>query len=219
VFSASIDPQALPPPARLALRLARIVERRRPERLRRLTARPHPARPTYVKLGQFLATRPTSSALIARELESLQDRMPPFPKLAEAVVAIEALRPAAHEAFASFGEPVAAASIAQVHRARVREADGNVREVAVKVLRPRVADRFRRDLADYYFAARNWPSASPEARRLKPIEHRRHAGALMAIELDLRLEAAAASEMAERTATIPASACRTVDWDRTGRTS
>lgn len=113
-----VDPQALPPPARLALRLARIVERRQAgTRSDRLTAALTRLGPTYVKLGQFLSTRPdVVGPLIARDLESLQDKVPPFDqKLAEQIVA-ETLGQPLTEAYASFGPPIAAASIAQVHR-------------------------------------------------------------------------------------------------------
>ena len=213
-----VDPQALPPPARLALRLARIVERRQAgTRSDRLTAALTRLGPTYVKLGQFLSTRPdVVGPLIARDLESLQDKVPPFDqKLAEQIVA-ETLGQPLTEAYASFGPPIAAASIAQVHKATVREGDA-VREVAVKVLRPRVADRFRADLSDYYFAARLAERLVPDSRRLKPIGIVDTLARSMAIELDLRLEAAAASEMAERTADDPGFRVPTVDWNRTGR--
>ena len=92
----------------------------------------------------FLATRPdVVGVALARDLESLQDRLPPFPQSeAEAVVAASLERPVA-KAFATFGPAVAAASIAQVHRAETETA-GERRRVAVKVLRPNVGARFRR---------------------------------------------------------------------------
>src|SRR6202042_2412932 len=97
--------------------------------------------PTYVKLGQFLATRPdVVGVTMARDLESLQDRLPPFSQEeAEAVIATSLERPLA-QVFASFGPAVAAASIAQVHRGET-ERDGVRTQVAVKVLRPHVAAR------------------------------------------------------------------------------
>jgi len=94
---------------------------------------------------------------VVQQLERLQDRMEPFPR----TVAIATIEAAFGESlgriFVSFGEPVAAASIAQVHRARVKDAEGE-RDVAVKVLRPGVERLFRRDLGDMYVAA-VWPSA------------------------------------------------------------
>src|SRR3954465_14410500 len=80
--------------------------------------------PAYLKLGQFLATRPdVVGVIMARDLESLQDRRRPFPQAeAEAVIAASLERPVA-QAFVSFGPAVAAASIAQVHRGET-ERDG-----------------------------------------------------------------------------------------------
>ena len=110
--------------------------------------------PSYVKLGQFLATRPdVVGPQVVRDLEMLQDRMPPFPQ-AVAVAMIEAaFARKVDEVFIEIGPSVAAASIAQVHKARVRDGEGS-RDVAVKILRPGVERRFARDLADMYFAAR-----------------------------------------------------------------
>src|SRR3712207_3787041 len=97
--------------------------------------------PSYVKFGQFLATRPDIVGMAAaRDLGELQDRMAPFAQ-AEAERAVEAAlgRPIP-ELFAAFGAAVAAASIAQVHRAQLP--DGTA--VAVKVLRPGIRERFTR---------------------------------------------------------------------------
>src|SRR5205085_415461 len=140
--------------------------------------------------------------------------LPPFPQVeAEAVIAASLERPLA-QAFASFGPAVAAASIAQVHRGEV-ERDGVRRAVAVKVLRPNVAARFRRDLADFFFVAHQAEAYSAEARRLRLIEVINTMSRSVAIEMDLRLEAAAMSEMAENTRNDPDFRVPTVDWDRT----
>src|SRR5215467_14386386 len=171
--------------------------------------------PAYLKLGQFLATRPdVVGVVLARDLESLQDRLPPFPQSeAEAVIATSLERPLA-QVFASFGPPVAAASIAQVHRGEV-ERDGMRHPVAVKVLRPNVASRFRRDLSDFFFVAYKAEAYSPEARRLRLVEVINTMSRSVAIEMDLRLEAAAMSEMAENTSGDPDFRVPAVDWDRT----
>ena len=132
---ALIDPTLLPLPARLALRGARLIERPSSrDTANRLSAALTALGPTYVKLGQFLATRPdVVGVALARDLESLQDRLPPFPQSeAEAVIATSLERPVS-QAFASLGPAVAAASIAQVHRGEV-ERDSVRRAVAVKVL-------------------------------------------------------------------------------------
>jgi len=120
--------------------------------------------PSYVKLGQFLATRPdVVGVAVVQQLERLQDRMEPFPR-AVAIATIEAaFGESLGRIFVSFGEPVAAASIAQVHRARVEDAEGE-RDVAVKVLRPGVERLFRRDLGDMYVAARLAERWSGDAR-------------------------------------------------------
>jgi ubiquinone biosynthesis protein len=211
----SIDPSLVPPPGQLLLKLARLIERpgaKSGPRLSRALTRLGPA---YLKLGQFLATRPdVVGVMIARDLESLQDRLPPFSQEeAEAVLAQSLERPVA-QTFASLGPAVAAASIAQVHRGEVMR-NGVRQQVAVKVLRPNVASRFRRDLGDFFFVAYKAEAHSAEARRLRLIEVINTMSRSVAIEMDLRLEAAALSEMAENTRDDPDFRVPTVDWDRT----
>ncbi len=211
----TVDPSPLPPPAQLLLRMARLIERRGAKTGPRLSRALTRLGPAYLKLGQFLATRPdVVGAAMAQDLESLQDRLPPFPQdEAEAVIATSLERPL-QAAFASLGPPVAAASIAQVHRGEI-DAHGEPREVAVKVLRPNVAARFRRDLSDFFFVARTAEKYSAEARRLRLIEIINTMQRSVAMEMDLRLEAAALSEMAENTRNDPDFRVPTVDWDRT----
>ena len=191
-----VDPLLVPPPGQLLLRAARLIERRGAKSGPRLSRALTRLGPAYLKLGQFLATRPdVVGVALARDLESLQDRLPPFPQSeAEAVVAASLERPVA-KAFATFGPAVAAASIAQVHRAETETA-GERRRVAVKVLRPNVGARFRRDLADFFFVADNAERYSAEARRLRLVEIINTMSRSVAMEMDLRLEAAALSEMA-----------------------
>src|SRR5262249_1661079 len=116
-----IDPKPLPAPARAVLRCVRLLERpsggARPPGLSTALTR---LGPTSVKLGQFLATRPdVVGVALARDLESLQDRMAPFSQ-AEAEAAVQAaLGKPLVSMFVKFGPPVAAASIAQVHRAEL----------------------------------------------------------------------------------------------------
>ncbi|HBF55212.1 MAG TPA: ubiquinone biosynthesis protein UbiB, partial [Afipia sp.] len=209
------DPSTMPPQAQFAVRMARLIERRGAATSGRLSRALTRLGPTYVKLGQFLATRPdVVGVTMARDLENLQDRLPPFPQAqAEAVVADAFEKPLA-QVFASFGESVAAASIAQVHRAEV-EKDGVRKTVAVKVLRPNVGGRFRHDLSDFMFAARKIEAISVEARRLRPIEIIDTLSRSVAMEMDLRLEAAALSEMAENTRDDHDFRVPSVDWDRT----
>lgn len=212
-----VDPVALTPPARTALRLARLIEKRDASQgngLARALARLGPA---YVKLGQFLATRPDVVGLkLSKDLESLQDRLPPFPqKIAEAQIA-EAFEQPLNKVFVSFGPPVAAASIAQVHAAEVED-NGVRRKVAVKLLRPNVDARFHRDLRAFMFAARKAEDFSDEARRLRLVEVVHTLARSVAMEMDLRLEAAALSEMAENARDDADFRVPSVDWDRTRR--
>jgi ubiquinone biosynthesis protein len=198
VFGA-VDPALVPPPGQLALKLARLIERPGAKSRRRLSRALERMGPAYLKLGQFLATRPdVVGVVMARDLESLQDRLPPFSQVeAEAAIAAALERPI-NQIFTQLGPPVAAASIAQVHRGEVER--GGIRQpVAVKVLRPNVASRFKRDLADFFFVAENAEAHSAEARRLRLIEVINTMSRSVAMEMDLRLEAAALSEMAENT--------------------
>jgi ubiquinone biosynthesis protein len=212
------DPRLLPLPARIMIRLARLIERPSGASAEhRLATALTRLGPTYVKLGQFLATRPdVVGVAIARDLESLQDKMAPFPQHeAEAEIAAGLGKPL-KDAFASFGPPVAAASIAQVHRAEVAGADGR-KPVAVKVLRPHIERRFRVELEAFTFAARGAEALSAEAQRLRLIETVATLRRSVAIEMDLRLEAAALSEMAENTRADPDFRVPAVDWDRTAK--
>jgi ubiquinone biosynthesis protein len=211
-----VDPAIVPRPARPLLRVARLFERRSTGTTEtRLSTALTRLGPSYVKLGQFLATRPdVVGTALARDLERLQDQMPPFPQAeAEAAVAASFGRPVA-AVFASFGPPVAAASIAQVHRATLATA-GEPQAVAVKVLRPGIEQRFHADLAAFTFAARHAENLSAEARRLRLIEVVDTLRRSVMVEMDFRLEAAALSEMAENSKDDPDFRVPAVDWDRT----
>lgn len=213
-----VDPGILPPAARVPLSLAKLLSRRNAKhdhkRLARAMAR---LGPSYIKLGQFLATRPDIVGVTAaRELEELQDRVAPFPQ-EQAVATIEASFGAPlNTIFTDFGAPIAAASIAQVHRAKVMTETGP-KEVAVKILRPGVERRFRRDLRDMYFAARMAERHSPEARRLRLNDVVETLARTVKMEMDFRLEAAAASEYAENTRNDMDFRVPAVDWDRTAK--
>ncbi len=211
----TVDPSLVPPPGQLALKFARMFERNGAKSGPRLSRALTRLGPAYLKLGQFLATRPdVVGVVLARDLESLQDRLPPFPQAeAESVIATSLERPVS-QAFASLGPAVAAASIAQVHRGEVAR-DGIRHAVAVKVLRPDVASRFLRDLTDFFFVARQAEIYSAEARRLRLVEVINTMSRSVAMEMDLRLEAAAMSEMAENTRDDADFRVPTVDWDRT----
>ncbi|SIS52294.1 2-polyprenylphenol 6-hydroxylase [Paracoccus saliphilus] len=153
--------------------------------------------PAYIKFGQILSTRAdVVGTELADQLRMLQDRLPPFPtETAKQMVEAE-LGHSVDHLFSEFSEPVAAASIAQVHRARLRETG---REVAVKVLRPGIVGAFRRDIDAFHFAAGMIEGIAPFSRRLRPRDVISHFEAVVTGELDLRLEAASASEFAENT--------------------
>ncbi len=148
--------------------------------------------PAYIKFGQILSTRPDFvGSEMAEQLRVLQDKLPPFPKtVAQQTIANE-LGHSVDELFSEFSEPVAAASIAQVHKAKLRP---NGEAVAVKVLRPKIEQAFRRDIDAFYFAARMIELLSPSARRLRPMDVIEHFEGVVNGELDLRLETANASE-------------------------
>lgn len=213
-----VDPLIVPAGARPLLGLARLIARKKPSgQSGNLAAAIVRLGPSYVKLGQFLATRPDIVGMkVARELEALQDRVPPFPR-AEAVRSIEAAFDAKLETlFSEFSEPIAAASIAQVHRAKIAVADSG-HFVAVKILRPGVERQFRRDLAGMYFAANMAERFSAEARRLRFHSIVATLDRSVRIEMDLRLEAAAASEFASNNAGDLEFIIPQVDWDRTAQ--
>jgi ubiquinone biosynthesis protein len=208
-----------PWPARLFRRLTQPLQRDdrngQAERLSRALAA---LGPSYIKAGQFLATRrDIIGPDLASALGRLQDRLPPFP-MEEARRAIrESLGAEPDALFASLSEPVAAASIAQVHKGEVRQPDGSLRAVAVKILRPGVEARFRRDLSTFYFAARASERWHPPMRRLRPVAVVDTLAEWVRLEMDLRLEAAAMSEMTENIARAgdPGFRIPKVDWTRT----
>jgi ubiquinone biosynthesis protein len=215
---ALVDPAPLPLSARTALSVARLLERRTTgASANRLALALTRLGPSYVKLGQFLATRPDVVGIaLARDLEQLQDKMPPFAQAQAEAVITHALGKPLPQLFSTFGPAVAAASIAQVHRGEVAGVS-QARAVAVKILRPGVERRFRSDLNAFYFAARKAEAFSAEARRLRFVEVVDTLARSVAIEMDLRLEAAALSEMAENTKNDPDFRVPAVNWDRTAR--
>ncbi len=153
--------------------------------------------PAYIKFGQVLSTRPDMVGdKLAAQLRVLQDKLPPFSiELAKASVEEELDRPI-EEIFSEFSEPVAAASIAQVHHAVLRDTG---EEVAVKVLRPEIEKDFRKDIDAFYFAAGVIEFFSPASRRLRPYDVIEHFDGVVAHELDLRSEASACSEFGQTT--------------------
>ncbi|MBT8457245.1 MAG: 2-polyprenylphenol 6-hydroxylase [Alphaproteobacteria bacterium] len=153
--------------------------------------------PAYIKFGQILSTRPdVVGDELAMQLRVLQDKLPPFPvAVAKKTVARELDLPV-ETMFSEFSEAVAAASIAQVHKARLADTD---ELVAVKVLRPAIEKAFRKDIDAFYFAARLIEVLSPSSRRLRPMDVIAHFEGVVLGELDLRLETSGAAEFAANT--------------------
>ena len=169
--------------------------------------------PAAIKLGQTLATRPDLvGEEAAHNLLSLQDSLPPVPYAAIAAQIEASFQRPISDLFTSVDpEPVGAASIAQVHKAVTT--DG--RTVAVKVLRPGIREQFAADIATYEWAAAHLEALGGEASRLRPRLTIANFKRWTLRELDLRREAASASELdgvmqGFHDYHIPA-----IDWDRT----
>ncbi len=211
----------LPPGPRLAIAMARMAERRGIEKkdaAARLTDALNRLGPSYIKLGQFLATRPdVVGKEAANELSALQDNVPPFATEYARKTVEDQLGGTVETHFEEFGEPVAAASIAQVHPAYLRNREGELQKVAVKVLRPGVERGFKRDLKSFYLAARLAEKFSPASRRLRPIATVETYEKAVILEMDLRMEAAALSEMGENSKEDEHFRVPGVDWPRTSR--
>jgi ubiquinone biosynthesis protein len=169
--------------------------------------------PAAIKLGQSLATRPDLvGEEAANNLLSLQDSLPPVP-FAQIRAAIESsFGQPLEKLFSEIDpEPVGAASIAQVHKGVTT--DG--RKVAIKVLRPGIREKFARDIQTYEWAAAHVEAMGGEASRLRPRLTIANFKRWTNSELDLRREAASASELAEQMAGVPGYRIPTIDWDRT----
>ncbi|MWB76662.1 2-polyprenylphenol 6-hydroxylase [Pseudooceanicola sp. 216_PA32_1] len=171
--------------------------------------------PAYIKFGQVLSTRPDLVGdELAVQLRVLQDKLPPFSmQAARQAVEAELDRPL-ESIYSEFSPPVAAASIAQVHRARLVDTG---EEVAVKVLRPGIERAFRKDVDAFYFAAWCIEFLSPSFRRLRPSDVIEHFDGVVKGELDLRLEAASASQFAANTEGDEGFALPTVKWHESSR--
>ncbi len=200
-----------PPPIRRLFRLARFgtFQPREPDYSRAFQA----IGPAAIKLGQALATRPDLVGVdAARNLLGLQDSLPPsqFGPIRREIEA--SFGKSLGEMYASIEEtPVGSASIAQVHRAVTAEG----RTVAVKVLRPGVRAKLARDIETYEWAAAHVEALGGEAQRLRPRAVIANFKRWTARELDLRREAASASELADAVKAIDGYRVPAIDWDRT----
>ena len=171
--------------------------------------------PAYIKFGQIMSTRPdVVGDELALQLRVLQDKLPPF-STDEAKRAVETeLGLPVDSLFSEFSDAVAAASIAQVHKARLLESGETV---AVKVLRPGIERAFRKDIDAFYLIARFVELLSPGARRLRPMEVITHFEGVVMGELDLRLEASAAGEFAANTSNDKKFELPNIKWGLSAR--
>ncbi len=169
--------------------------------------------PAAIKLGQSLATRPDIIGVeAARNLLMLQDQLPPAPFASIYAEIDTSLNKSAAELFEHVeSEAVGSASIAQVHRARTSEG----KEVAVKVLRPGIREQFARDIETYEWAAAHLEALGGEAARLRPQQVIANLKRWTLRELDLRREAASASELREVMEAAIGYEIPVIDWDRT----
>ena len=205
----------LPVPAKIAGKVLRVfgggAKGRPGERLATALERLGPA---YIKLGQFLATRPDVFGVeTTTDLSRLKDKLPPFKMAsAEKALAEEFGEDEARALFPDLSEPVAAASLAQVHRLQTE--DG---AKAVKILRPGVETLIGRELRAMKRAARTVERVNVESRRLKPVAFTETVATSMEKELDLRLEAGGADEMRELSFKAGYFHIPAVDWTRSGK--
>nr|WP_217485865.1 ubiquinone biosynthesis regulatory protein kinase UbiB [Cobetia marina] len=194
------------------LRLFPIGRRTRGERLRLAL---EALGPIFIKFGQMLSTRrDLLPPDIADELKRLQDQVPPFENQVARELVEQELEMSVDEAFAEFeAQPLASASIAQVHAARLH--DGS--DVVVKVIRPRIEEVMRKDIGLLYLFARLLMKVSPEARRLRPVEVVADYEATLFDELDMHKEAANTSQLKRNFLDSPLLYVPAIHWPLTRR--
>jgi ubiquinone biosynthesis protein len=171
--------------------------------------------PTFIKLGQFLGTRPDIVGdTLATDLQKLQDRMPAF-SLAQAKETLRSeLGEETYGKISNISEPIAAASIAQVHFASL---NNNEKQVAIKILRPNIEKIFNQELEALMLFAYLVEMFLPKTRRLKLVEVIHLLKEITSIEMDLRFEAAAANELKNNTSNDPYFKVPSIYWDFTSK--
>jgi ubiquinone biosynthesis protein len=154
---------------------------------------------TFIKLGQFLATRPDIIGdELSKQLENLQDRLPAFSLTDAKIIIKKDLGEETFNSIIDLSEPVAAASIAQVHKAQIDD-NGTIKDVAIKILRPGIKKTFNEEIDALILFAFFVESFVKKTKRLKLIEVVFLLKEITNLEMDLRFEAAAANEYAENT--------------------
>jgi len=172
---------------------------------------------TFIKLGQFLATRPDIIGQdVSKELEKLQDKLPAF-DLSEAKNILK--KELGNENFSqitNISNPVAAASIAQVHFATIVSSNQK-KEVAIKILRPNIEKLFNEELDALMLLAYIVQSLLQKTKRLKLIEVVQLLREITNVEMDLRFEAAAANELYENTKNDIGFKVPKIYWNQTSK--
>jgi len=154
---------------------------------------------TFIKLGQFLATRPDIiGEEMAKDLERLQDKVPAFELYEAKKVIKKEIGEKQYQNIIEIGEPIAAASIAQVHFAKIKN-ENQEKQVAIKILRPDIEQLFNEELDALMLFAYIVENTISKAKRLKLVEVVHLLREITNIEMDLRFEAAAANELYENT--------------------
>jgi len=154
---------------------------------------------TFIKLGQFLATRPDIiGEELSKKLENLQDKLPPFSLLEAKKIIKKDLGDITYNTIIDLSKPVAAASIAQVHKAKIND-EGTIKDVAIKILRPDIKRIFNDEIDAIMLFAFFVESFIKKTKRLKLVEVVFLLKEITNLEMDLRFEAAAANEYAENT--------------------
>ncbi|MBL6758540.1 MAG: 2-polyprenylphenol 6-hydroxylase [Pelagibacteraceae bacterium] len=169
--------------------------------------------PTFIKLGQFLGTRPDIVGKdLAKELQSLQDDLPPFDmEIAKNSIRSE-LGLEKFKEINDMTQPIAAASIAQVHFAKIDKKD-----YAIKILRPDIEKKFNDELEALMLFASIVETILPKTKRLKLVEVVHLLKEITAIEMDLRYEGSAASELKNNTSSDPKFNVPSINWDFTSK--
>ena len=151
--------------------------------------------PTWIKLGQFLSTRPDIIGIeLSDKLKNLQDKVEPFPKSKTIEILKNEFKEEYLDTFIDIMPSKTAASIAQVHKGTIK-LNNKEYDVAIKILRPNIEREIKKDLGKFFIAASLLEKLSKEAKRLRLTEVVQTLAESLSMEIDLRLEAAAQSEI------------------------
>ena len=174
--------------------------------------------PAFIKLGQFLATRPDIVGQeFSQELQKLQDQMPAFDISQSKDALRKELGEEKYQQITYLSKPIAAASIAQVHFAKIINNERKEIDVAIKILRPNIEKIFHKELDALRFLASIIEFSVKKSRRLKLVKIIDLLKEITNIEMDLRYEAAAASELKKNTNLDEGFKVPSIFWDFTGQ--